>query len=137
MNAMEDIWKGKSILIADDDIRNTYALSCYLEEMEPGITILTAANGQEAIELLQSRSDIAIVLMDMMMPGMDGYEATRRIRKGGVMQDIPIIAVTAQAMKGDRDKCLAAGATDYVSKPVDMEILLKRIYDILNPAYKE
>lgn len=134
---MEDTWKGKSILIADDDIRNTYALSCYLEAMEPGMTILTAANGQEALELLQSRSDIAIVLMDMMMPGMDGYEATRRIRKGSVRQDVPIIAVTAQAMKGDRDKCLAAGATDYVSKPVDMEILLKRIIGILNPACKE
>ena len=134
---MEDIWNGKSILIADDDIRNTYALSCYLEAMEPGVNILTAGNGQEALELLQGRSDIAIVLMDMMMPGMDGYEATRRIRKGGVMHDIPIIAVTAQAMKGDRDKCLAAGATDYVSKPIDMDILLKRIINILNPGYNE
>lgn len=130
MNTTEDILKGKNILIVDDDPRNTYALSCYLEQLD--MKIHTAPGGEEAIGLLNERRNIELVLMDMMMPEMDGYEAIRRIRSHGMTSRIPIIAVTAQAMKGDREKCLEAGASDYVSKPVDMESLLKTMVYVLN-----
>jgi two-component system chemotaxis sensor kinase CheA len=95
--------------------------------------IHTAYNGQEALDLLEKQDDIAIVLMDMMMPDMDGYEAIRQIRNRSGTRNLPIIAVTAQAMKGDREKCLDAGATDYISKPVDMQILLTTMIEALNP----
>ena len=131
---MEDILKGKSILIADDDIRNTYALSCYLEASGLGIKIYTALNGHQVLHLLEEQDDIALVLMDMMMPDMDGYEATRQIKQSGRLKDIPVIAVTAQAMKGDREKCLQAGASDYVSKPVDMDTLIRTMIGVLNPS---
>jgi CheY-like chemotaxis protein len=130
---MENILNGKNILIADDDPRNTFALSCYLEATGFGMKIHTAYNGQEALDLLEKQDDIAIVLMDMMMPDMDGYEAIRQIRNRSGTRDLPIIAVTAQAMKGDREKCLDAGATDYISKPVDMQILLTTMIEALNP----
>jgi CheY-like chemotaxis protein len=113
---------GKKVLIVDDDIRNIFALSSVLEEQ--GMTISSAENGRDAIKLLQSQHDVDVVLMDMMMPEMDGIETMRRVRQIETCQDLPIIAVTAKAMKGDREKCMEAGAWDYLSKPVDPELLL-------------
>jgi CheY-like chemotaxis protein len=113
---------GKKVLIVDDDIRNIFALTSVLEwhNME----ILSAETGRDAIALLQSEPDVDIVLMDIMMPEMDGMEATRAIRKIPRFQNLPIVAVTAKAMKGDREKCIEAGAWDYLSKPVDTEQML-------------
>ncbi|XXT15305.1 HAMP domain-containing protein [Sorangium sp. So ce429] len=113
---------GKCALIVDDDFRNIYALKTVLESH--GMTTLAADTGKAAIERLERTSGIEVVLMDIMMPEMDGYDTIRAIRKRPVFQTLPIIAVTARAMKGDREKCLEAGATDYISKPVDTEQLL-------------
>jgi len=124
--------KGRSILIVDDDPRNTFALLSYLDGME--MKIYTAGDGFQAIESLNNHVSIEIVLMDMMMPEMDGYETIGRIRNNKPTAGIPIIAVTAKAMKGDRDKCLEAGASEYVSKPVNMQELLKKMVDMLNPV---
>jgi CheY-like chemotaxis protein len=112
----------KRVLIVDDDMRNIFALSTVLEEHD--MRILSADNGRDAIAILQRQPDIDIVLMDIMMPEMDGMETIREIRKLPRWRDLPIIAVTAKAMKGDREKCLEAGAWDYLSKPVDVEALL-------------
>lgn len=131
---MESILKGKSVLIADDDIRNTFALTCYLEDLEYGMNIHTVASGTEAIEFLNKHNNVEIILMDMMMPEMDGYEAIGRIKDNQATSNIPIIAVTAQAMVGDREKCLQAGAADYVSKPLDMAVLLEKMAKALNPS---
>ncbi len=113
---------GKKVLIVDDDIRNIFALSSVLEEQ--GMTIASSENGRDAIKFLQSQHDVDVVLMDMMMPEMDGIETMRRVRQIESCQDLPMIAVTAKAMKGDREKCMEAGAWDYLSKPVDPELLL-------------
>jgi CheY-like chemotaxis protein len=113
---------GKKVLIVDDDIRNIFALSSVLEEQ--GMTIASAENGRDAIKLLQAQHDVDVVLMDMMMPEIDGIETMHRVRQLDSCQDLPIIAVTAKAMKGDREKCMEAGAWDYLSKPVDRELLL-------------
>ncbi|MGK3992535.1 HAMP domain-containing protein [Sorangium sp. So ce1024] len=113
---------GKCALIVDDDFRNIYALKTVLESH--GMTTLAADTGKAAIERLERTSGIDVVLMDIMMPEMDGYDTMRAIRKRPVFQTLPIIAVTARAMKGDREKCLEAGATDYISKPVDTDQLL-------------
>jgi len=112
---------GRRVLIVDDDIRNIFALSSVLEDY--GMQIRTADNGREAIGLAQ-RGDLDVVLMDIMMPEMDGLETMREIRKIPACRDLPIVAVTAKAMKGDRERCLEAGAWDYLSKPVDTEQLL-------------
>jgi CheY-like chemotaxis protein len=124
--------KERSILIVDDDPRNTFAMVSYLDGME--MKIYTAGDGFQAMELLENYSNIEIILMDMMMPEMDGYETISRIRSNKVTAGIPIIAVTAKAMKGDRDKCLEAGASEYVSKPVNMQDLLEKMADMLNPV---
>jgi CheY-like chemotaxis protein len=113
---------GRRVLIVDDDIRNIFALSSVLEDY--GMEIKTADNGRDAITLAH-KGDIDVILMDIMMPEMDGLETTREIRKIGACKDLPIIAVTAKAMKGDRERCIEAGAWDYLSKPVDREQLLK------------
>ncbi|MFL5241778.1 MAG: HAMP domain-containing protein [Gemmataceae bacterium] len=113
---------GKKVLIVDDDIRNIFALSSILEWHN--MVILSAETGRDAIAQLQTQPDISVVLMDIMMPEMDGYETMRAIRQIPQFQDLPIIAVTAKAMKGDREKCIQAGAWDYLSKPVDGEQLL-------------
>ena len=113
----------KSILIIDDDSRNIFALSAILKAK--GFQTLAAINMVEAFSVLDANPTIGIVLMDMMMPGMDGYEATSLLKKDERFQHLPIIAVTAQAMAGDKEKSLAAGADDYVSKPVDIDLLLK------------
>jgi CheY-like chemotaxis protein len=112
---------GRRVLIVDDDIRNIFALSSVLEDY--GMEIKTADNGREAIELAR-KGDLDVVLMDIMMPEMDGLETTKEIRRIPSCKDLPIVAVTAKAMKGDRERCIEAGAWDYLSKPVDREQLL-------------
>jgi CheY-like chemotaxis protein len=110
------------VLIVDDDVRNIFSLTSALEQH--GMKVEFAENGREGIEKLRRTPGIDIVLVDIMMPEMDGYETMQEIRKLPQYQDLPLIAVTAKAMKGDREKCLEAGATDYVSKPVDIDQLL-------------
>jgi CheY-like chemotaxis protein/HAMP domain-containing protein len=112
----------KKVLIVDDDVRNIFALTSALESHN--MDVLHAESGQEAIELLQQTPGIHVVLMDIMMPGMDGYEATRAIRGMSGFEQLPIIALTAKAMKADREKCIEAGASDYISKPLDIDQLL-------------
>ena len=118
----DDDLVGRTALLVDDDARNIFALSSMLETR--GMRVLTAANGSEAIDLVQSDSEIAIVLMDIMMPEMDGYQTIAAIRKDPAFRRLPIIALTAKAMKGDREKSLEAGASEYLAKPVNMEQLL-------------
>jgi CheY-like chemotaxis protein/HAMP domain-containing protein/GAF domain-containing protein len=116
---------GKKVLVVDDDVRNIFALSSVLERR--GMEVLTAGTGHEAIATLKSTSGMAIVLMDIMMPGMDGYETMTVIRQDPGFRRLPIIALTAKAMKGDREKCLEAGASDYLAKPVNTEQLLSAL----------
>jgi CheY-like chemotaxis protein len=113
---------GKKVLVVDDDARNIFALTSVLEEYE--MVISSADNGRDAIKMLQQNSDIDIVLMDIMMPEMDGMQTIREIRKIADLKNLPIVAVTAKAMKGDREKCIEAGAWDYLSKPVDTEQMM-------------
>jgi CheY-like chemotaxis protein len=112
----------RKVLVVDDDIRNIFAVSSILERQ--GMQVVTATNGEEAIQRLQSTPDTALVLMDIMMPDMDGYETMREIRRRPAFRSLPIIALTAKAMKGDREKCLEAGASDYIAKPVHTDQLL-------------
>jgi len=116
---------GKKVLIVDDDIRNIFALSSVLERR--GMTVLNAGTGREAIATLESTPDVAIVLMDIMMPEMDGYETVQVIRQNPLFRRLPIVALTAKAMKGDREKCLEAGASEYLAKPVNTEQLLSAL----------
>ncbi len=113
---------GRKVLLADDDSRNLYALTSVLEREE--MIVVHATNGREAIEVLEKTPDVEVVLMDIMMPEMDGYEAMRRIRAQPAYARLPIIALTAKAMKGDREKCIEVGASEYIPKPVDTEQLL-------------
>jgi CheY-like chemotaxis protein len=113
---------GKKVLIVDDDIRNIFALTGALEQQ--GISVINAENGKDGIEALERNPDVDAVLMDIMMPDLDGYDTIRIIRGRDAFKELPIIAVTAKAMKGDREKCIEAGASDYVSKPVNSEQLL-------------
>jgi HAMP domain-containing protein/signal transduction histidine kinase/CheY-like chemotaxis protein len=115
-------FSGEKVLIVDDDIRNVFALTSVLEQH--GLTVLYAENGREGIEVLEQYDDIAVVLMDIMMPEMDGYATTTAIRKMPQFAGLPIIALTAKAMKGDREKAIDSGASDYVTKPVDTDHLL-------------
>jgi HAMP domain-containing protein/signal transduction histidine kinase/DNA-binding response OmpR family regulator len=115
----------RTVLLVDDDTRNIFALSSVLERR--GMEVLTATTGSEALAVLSSRSDVAIVLMDIMMPGMDGYETIEAIREKSAYRRLPILALTAKAMKGDREKCLEAGASDYLAKPVNIEQLLSAL----------
>jgi HAMP domain-containing protein/CheY-like chemotaxis protein/signal transduction histidine kinase len=120
----EDLMR-RTVLLVDDDARNIFALSSVLERR--GMEVLTATTGSEAIGVLNSRGDVAIVLMDIMMPGMDGYETIQAIRSKAEFRRLPILALTAKAMKGDREKCLEAGASDYLAKPVNVEQLLSAL----------
>jgi CheY-like chemotaxis protein len=120
----------RTVLLVDDDARNVFALSSVLERR--GMNVLTATTGNEAIQLIESKPDIAIVLMDIMMPGMDGYQAIGAIRTDPARRRLPIVALTAKAMKGDREKCLEAGASDYLAKPVNTEQLLSTLRNWLH-----
>ncbi|MDE2320376.1 MAG: response regulator, partial [candidate division NC10 bacterium] len=113
---------GKKVLIVDDDVRNIFALTSVLERH--GLVVVSAENGKQALERLQTVPDIELVLMDVMMPEMDGYDTTRAIRKSPKFKKLPIVALTAKAMKGDREKCLEAGTSDYIAKPVNTDQLL-------------
>jgi CheY-like chemotaxis protein len=113
---------GRKALIVDDDIRHIFALTSVLEQHD--VEVFYAENGRDGLKMLEDIPDVDVVLMDVMMPEMDGYEAMRRIREKKSMRDLPIIALTAKAMKGDREKCIEAGASDYITKPVDTEQLV-------------
>lgn len=121
----EAVLSGKTILLVDDDMRNVFALSSVLEERKMDVVI--ARNGIECLEKLKEAHRVDAVLMDIMMPEMDGYEAMGEIRKQKEFAKLPIIALTAKAMKGDRSKCIEAGASDYLAKPVNVEKLLSML----------
>jgi HAMP domain-containing protein/CheY-like chemotaxis protein/signal transduction histidine kinase len=125
LHKSDELLTGRNVLVVDDDVRNIFALSSLLERR--GMNVLTASTGREAIATLASNPDIAIVLMDIMMPEMDGYETIRVIRQNPTFRRLPIIALTAKAMKGDREKCLEAGASDYLAKPVNTDQLLSSL----------
>ena len=120
---------GKTILLAEDDMRTVYALTALLTSK--GANVLVADTGKEALELLERPAPVDAVLMDIMMPEMDGYEATRRLRADARFSELPVIALTARAMKGERERCLEAGATDYLTKPIDSELLLTTLHGYL------
>jgi two-component system, cell cycle response regulator DivK len=114
--------KNKRVLIVDDDSRNIFALAAVLKAK--GFQIVSSTSAVEGLRLLEEDKGIGVVLMDIMMPDMDGYEAIAQIRSNPSLSQLPVIAVTAQAMVGDREKSLAAGANDYISKPIDVDVLL-------------
>jgi CheY-like chemotaxis protein len=125
LNSSDEDLVGRTALLVDDDARNIFALSSVLERR--GMHVLTATTGSEAIALIESTPNLAIVLMDIMMPEMDGYQTMEAIRDNPAFRRLPIIALTAKAMKGDREKCLEAGASDYLAKPVNTEQLLSAL----------
>jgi HAMP domain-containing protein/CheY-like chemotaxis protein/signal transduction histidine kinase len=125
LHRSDDALVGKKVLVVDDDVRNIFALSSVLERR--GMSVLSAGTGNEAISILESTPDVAIVLMDIMMPEMDGYATMQVIRQNSAFRRLPIIALTAKAMKGDREKCLEAGASEYLAKPVNTEQLLSAL----------
>ena len=118
----DEILRGRKVLVIDDDARNIFALTSLLENHE--MDVISATNGRIAIEIIRNTPDLSIVLMDIMMPDMDGYETLQAIRKDPKFRSLPILALTAKAMKGDREKCLDAGASDYIAKPVNSDELL-------------
>src|SRR5262249_35420695 len=119
----DEVLVGRRVLIVDDDVRNVFALTSALEQR--GVEVRYADNGRSAITLLEQDLAVDLVLMDIMMPGMDGNETTAEIRSRPGFAALPIIALTAKAMRGDREKSLAAGASDYITKPVEVEHLLR------------
>jgi CheY-like chemotaxis protein/signal transduction histidine kinase/HAMP domain-containing protein len=125
LHGSDEFLMNKSVLVVDDDVRNIFALSSVLERR--GMKVLTATTGREAIETLEASPNLAIVLMDIMMPEMDGYKTMQAIRQRPTLRRLPIIALTAKAMKGDREKCLEAGASDYLAKPVNTDQLLSAL----------
>ena len=122
LHGSTEVLRGRKVLVVDDDARNIFALTTVLESQD--MEVLSATNGRQAIDLIHATSDLSVVLMDIMMPEMDGYETMREIRKDPKLQTLPILALTAKAMKGDREKCLEAGASDYIAKPVNTDQLL-------------
>jgi signal transduction histidine kinase/DNA-binding response OmpR family regulator/CHASE3 domain sensor protein len=122
LGGLYEVLSNKTVLIADDDVRNIFSITKALEQHQ--MKVLAAVDGREALQILKENSGVDIVLMDMMMPEMDGYESTREIRKIPAYKNLPVLAVTAKAMMGDREKCIAAGASDYISKPVDIDQLI-------------
>jgi len=117
-----EVLRGRKVLVVDDDARNIFALTSVLENHD--VEVISATNGRQAIDILNATPDLSMVLMDIMMPEMDGYATMREIRKIPEFRMLPILALTAKAMKGDREKCLDAGASDYISKPVNTNQLL-------------
>jgi CheY-like chemotaxis protein len=122
LGTMNEVLKGKTVLVTDDDVRNIFSLTRALEASQ--MNVLSATDGKEALKVLEQHPEVDVVLMDIMMPEMDGYETMQQIRKKAQYKNLPIIAVTAKAMIGDREKCIRAGASDYISKPVDVDQLL-------------
>jgi CheY-like chemotaxis protein len=122
LHGSNEILQYRKVLVVDDDARNIFALTTVLENHD--MEVLSATNGRQAIEIIQNTPDLSVVLMDIMMPEMDGYETMRQIRRDPRFRMLPILALTAKAMKGDREKCLKAGASDYIAKPVNTEQLL-------------
>jgi CheY-like chemotaxis protein len=122
LHMADAVFEGKKVLIVDDDVRNVFALTSVFERR--GMEVVFAENGREGVEALKANPDISLVLMDIMMPEMDGYEATRAMREMPEFNRLPIVALTAKAMKGDREKSIASGASDYITKPVDVDQLL-------------
>ena len=120
----------KEILIIDDDSKNIFALSAVLKAKK--YNCISAISAQQGLKMLSSNKNIGVVLMDMMMPGMDGYEAVAKMKENPDWKDIPVIAITAQAMAGDREKCLEAGADGYISKPVDVTALVDLLTDLMD-----
>jgi len=125
LHQSDEALRGRRVLVVDDDVRNIFALNSLLERHN--MQVLSASNGQDAIRQIESTEGLSLVLMDIMMPEMDGYETMRRIRSDARFRQLPIIALTAKAMKGDREKCLEAGASDYVAKPVNSDQLLSLV----------
>jgi CheY-like chemotaxis protein len=124
--------QGKKVLVIDDDIRSGFALTSMLEQH--GMKVVYAENGREGLERLQQHVNTDVVLLDIMMPEMDGYETARAIRAMPRFEHLPIISLTAKAMKGDRDKAIAAGASDYIAKPVDVDELVATMRTWLAPG---
>jgi CheY-like chemotaxis protein len=122
LHGSNEVLRARKVLVVDDDARNIFALTTVLENHE--MEVISATNGRQAIELIETTPELSVVLMDIMMPEMDGYETMREIRKDQRFRTLPILALTAKAMKGDREKCLEAGASDYIAKPVDTDQLL-------------
>jgi HAMP domain-containing protein/CheY-like chemotaxis protein len=122
LHGSNDVLRRRKVLVVDDDARNIFALTTVLENQE--MDVVSATNGRQAIELISTTPDLSVVLMDIMMPEMDGYETMREIRRQPHLRMLPILALTAKAMKGDREKCLQAGASDYIAKPVNTDQLL-------------
>jgi CheY-like chemotaxis protein len=122
LGVLNEVLKDKKVLIADDDVRNIYSITKALEHHK--MQVVTATDGKDALRQLEEHPDVDVVLMDMMMPEMDGYESTMKIRQNPRYKNLPVLAVTAKAMMGDREKCISAGASDYITKPVDMDQLI-------------
>jgi CheY-like chemotaxis protein len=122
LHSADAIFQGRKILIVDDDVRNVFALASVLESY--GMEVLYAENGHDGLEKLRANPDVDLVLMDLMMPELDGYETIQAVRRHDAFERLPIIALTAKAMKGDREKSIDAGASDYITKPVDTDQLL-------------
>ncbi|HTM66263.1 MAG TPA: response regulator [Flavipsychrobacter sp.] len=122
LGTMNEVLKGKTVLVTDDDVRNIFSLTRALEASQ--MNVLSATDGKEALKVLEQHPEVDVVLMDIMMPEMDGYETMKQVRKKPQYKNLPVIAVTAKAMIGDREKCIRAGASDYISKPVDVDQLL-------------
>ena len=122
---MKQKLRNKSVLIVDDDERNRFALSSYLDTLD--MKVYTATDGHAAMNFLRSGESVDIILLDIMMPVMDGYEMLRFLKDDDSLKGIPVIAVTARAMKGDDEKCLEAGASDYVPKPIDMQNFISKM----------
>jgi CheY-like chemotaxis protein len=125
LHSSAEVLSGRTVLIVDDDVRNIFALTSLLERH--GMQVISAENGKEALERLQHSPAIDVILMDIMLPEMDGYETTRAIRRLPQHRSLPILALTAKAMKGDREKCLEAGASDYIAKPVEADHLVAQL----------
>jgi CheY-like chemotaxis protein len=122
LSLLNNVLSDKTVLVVDDDVRNIYSLTKALEVLK--MNVITAIDGKEALKALEEHPEVDVVLLDMMMPNMDGYETATRIRENSDYKSLPVIAVTAKAMTGDREKCINAGASDYITKPVDVDQLL-------------